>query len=171
MKVIFLDIDGVLLPLLSGPEYEKLGISKGSKLDFMERAKRILKDSAVNELIRILEQTWAKIVISSSWRHHWEFCRDLLWDCRANDRYSLWEYVISKTPSKTDGGRSTEILSWIDQYHKTCKDWWHISHWIAIDDEGYDMKAIKRLWKLVKTNGHIGLSKEDADQVISILNQ
>lgn len=171
MKIIFLDIDWVLLPLLHAAEYEKLWIQKWCKLDFMERAHKIIKQECVAELVRIIEETWAKIVISSSWRHHWAYCRDLLWECWANDVYSIWEYVISKTPSNTDGGRSTEILSWIDQYHKDCRSWWHITHWVAIDDEWYDMKAIRRLGKLVKTDGHIWLSKENADEIISILNK
>lgn len=169
MKVIFLDIDGVLLPLLSGPEYEKLWISKWSKLDFMERAKLILKEEAIRNLIEILYVTWAMIVISSSWRHHMEYLRDLFIEMEEITKTNIWWLVISKTPSQTDWGRSTEILSWINEYHRTCKEWYHITHWVAIDDEWYDMKAIKRLWRLVKTNGHVWLSEEDANAAISIL--
>ena len=53
MKIIFLDIDGVLIP------------------DFdHENIKQEWNRSCVNNLMYIISQTNAKIVISSSWRHN-----------------------------------------------------------------------------------------------------
>lgn len=166
MKVIFLDIDGVLIPI---PSQEKL------KGDYMEAAIRSLSKDAVNLLWELIINNDAKIVISSSWRHSWNsetpWCRQLLEACKRPpfDYENLSHYVIWITPSKTNWGRATEILLYIDRHNRNCKPWDHISHWVAIDDEQFDMKAIKRIGKLVKTEMKIWFSQDDMELANSIL--
>jgi len=166
MKVIFLDIDGVLLPLWTEWRW------------WRSEWRLTIPQSCAEALYKIAHHTDSMIVISSSWRHHMESCKDLL-DQIADFKYQvwwkdyverIWDRVISRTPSKTDGGRSTEILMWIDEYHRSCKTGHHITHWIAIDDEWFDMKAIKRIGKLIKTDPNIWLTDEDAELVISLLS-
>lgn len=148
MKIIFLDIDGVLI-----------------KFDHnLHRWQWDFDHELVKNFIHLLFETNANIVISSSWRHHMESLKDLFykWDIP-------WDRVISKTWHNTDGWRSTEILKWLDDHHRTCGTWDHVTHWCAIDDEYYEMKAIKRLGKLVKTEVHTWLTKEKVEEVILLL--
>lgn len=146
MKVIFLDIDGVMIRYWEKKNYREFD-----------------PDLVIN-LKHLLANTNANIVISSSWRHWMESVQEAF---RIADL--PWDRVISKTWSNTDGWRSTEILQWLDEYHKTCKSGYHITHWCAIDDEWYEMKAIKRLGKLVKTEANEGLTLDKAEEAISLL--
>lgn len=172
MKVIFLDIDGVLLPINDN--------TFADNLTHLEICKRRLSADAINALITILQFDNTKIVISSSWRHYMKSAKELLWDISFvsyDSEWSvtwiknIWDCVIWKTPHATGGWRSTEILLWIDEHHKDCEDWNHISYWVAIDDEWFDMKAIKRMWKLIKTDPEIWLTAFDSQQAILLLWQ
>lgn len=91
MKVVFLDIDGVL----NSEEYA-LSLGKGGMLGINPEAVKILD--------RILEATGAKLVISSSWRGS----SDLLADIRSN----VGEY-IGITP-RLSGIRGSEVKAWLD---------------------------------------------------------
>lgn len=150
MRILFLDIDGVLIKL-----YEK----KYKKFDKFD-------DDLIETFKYLLDNAWFWIVISSSWRHNmdnvYQAFRDAWLDC---------ERILWKTTSYTDWWRSTEILLWLDEYHKNCENWKHITRWCAIDDENYDMKTIKRLGKLVKTDSAKWITKEDCDKIISLLNE
>ncbi len=55
---------------------------------------------------------------------------------------------------------------WLDNYHNDCKKWYHITHWCAIDDEQFDMKAIKKIGKLVKTEASEGLTMDKVQEAI-----
>lgn len=171
MKIIFLDIDGVLIPLFRKERWLKT---------IMWALADIPKEVSDN-LVRVLQDPSVWIVISSSWRHYWPNCKKLLeqiplirnenGEYHMNYWYTVWDRVISKTWSKTDGGRSTEILMWLDEYHRTCYALDYITHWVAIDDEQFDMKAIRRIGKLIKTESGVWLTAEHADEIISLLNK
>lgn len=165
MKVIFLDIDWVLIPLLN-----KTPENADFSLSYMDRAKSLLSQDACFALAKILCDPSVWIVVSSSWRHHWEWLKELLSSVPTMQNDTIWDRVISKTWERTWWWRSTEILMWLDEYHRTCRYWYHITHWVAIDDEHFDMKAISRMWKLIKTDGYIGLRAEEANEIISLLN-
>lgn len=161
MKILFLDIDWVLIPLFRKERWLKT----------MNGVLADIPKEVSDNLVRVLQDPSVWIVISSSWRHHWEWCKQLLEQILINDRWdTVWNRVISKTWSKTDGGRSTEILMWLNEYHRTARFWYHITHWVAIDDEQFDMKAIRRIWKLIKTDSSLGLTAEQTDEIISLLN-
>ncbi len=170
MKIIFLDIDWVLIPLFR-------------KERWLKKMNGVIADipkEVSDNLVKILQDPSAWIVISSSWRHHWPSCKKLLKqiplirndnvEYHMNYWYTVWDRVISKTWSQTDGGRSTEILMWLNEYHRTAKVWWHVTHWVAIDDEQFDMKAIRRIGKLIKTESGVWLTSEQTDEIISLLN-
>lgn len=171
MKVIFLDIDWVLIPLYR----------KDHSLKTMNGVLADIPKEVSDNLVKVLQDPSVWIVVSSSWRHHWEGCKELLEQIPLirnedgqygiNYWYTVWDRVISKTWSKTDGGRSTEILMWLDEHHRTCYPLDYVTHWVAIDDEQFDMKAIRRVGKLIKTEGGIGLTSEHADEIISLLNK
>ena len=161
MKIIFLDIDGVLIPLYR----------RDHSLKKMNWILADIPKEVSDNLVRVLQDPSVFIVISSSWRHYWPNCKKLLEQIPINDRWdTVWDRVISKTWYASEGWRSTEILMWLNEYHRTAKYWYHITHWVAIDDEFYDMKAIRRVGKLIKTEGGIGLTSEHAEEIISLLN-
>lgn len=168
MKIIFLDIDGVLIPIWNKESMNGLDLMG---LTHIEKSQKMLSPDACTALVKILQDPSVFIVISSSWRHYWEWCKELLQDIVIDSNWNtVWNRVISKTWEKTWGWRSTEILMWLNEYHRTARFWYHITHWVAIDDEHFDMKAISRIERLTKTDWTIGLTMEQADEIISLLN-
>lgn len=166
MKIIFLDIDWVLIRFWNTEQIRKTRAEKWKGWLITS-----LNEDLVDNLVGIIKQTNAYIVISSSWRY-WlmEILRDEFiknWDRLGFD---LWNRVISKTPSSLNHWRWNEILTWINEYHKTCKDWEHITNYVAIDDDSFDMKCINRLGKFVHTKTHKWLTKDKTKEVIYILN-
>ena len=150
MKVIFLDIDWVLIRL-HRKEYFNY---------------RSFDTEPVSYLKEILKNPEVCIVVSSSWRYDMDSVKT------AFEKSGLpWDRVIDRTPSATNGGWSTEILMWLDEYHRTVKAGHHITHWVAIDDEQFDMKVIRRLGKLVKTDASKWLTFPDAMEAILILTK
>ena len=151
MKIIFLDVDWVLIKLSSSTKTKHT-------TTFDSEQVKILQD--------VLEYTGARIVVSSSWRHNMVSFMES-WNLAGLDP----SLVIGHTLSATDGWRSTEILWWLDNHHAGCTASDFVSHWVAVDDEFYEMKAIKRLGKLVKTNPSLGLTPMDGAMMKRILWQ
>lgn len=172
MKVIFLDIDWVLIRFWNTAKIRKTRADKWDKWWLITN----LDDDLVKNLVNIVIQTSAKIVISSSWRRN----RKLMWLLRdqfynyeiKNKNYSddLWRRVISKTPHSLNHWRWNEILHWINWHNESCKNWDHVKKWVVIDDDSFDMKSINRLWKFVHTKTHEWLTEEKMNECIEILN-
>jgi hypothetical protein len=106
MKVIFLDVDGVLIPY-GQPDY------------------RTVNSQCTLNLKAIVEATNAKIVISSSWRI--ALYQELL---EMLDTFGLKEAVIDKTPRLGNGlsMRREEIEEWLGEHPEVTK-------YLALDDE------------------------------------
>lgn len=155
MKVIFLDIDGVMNTEASMIAAHDKGYD-GSSADGWDL-------NAVANLKRILETTGAEIVISSTWRFE-RFQPELL---RAFQMYGLpcW---IGVTPRKMSlHSRGGEIAMWIRDHLDECGV--AIERYVILDDDSDMLDEQKPFF--VKThfrNG--GLTKELADKAIEILN-
>ena len=139
MKIIFLDVDGVLNSSHDGFNIQ-LGTSKHLKL-----------------LKQIVDETDAKIVLSSSWR--------------INDKTRLFvknklnEYgmmLIGSTPD-LGGSRGEEIKRWLSETA------YPIEGFVILDDDS-DMEEYTH-GKLVKTDSNIGLQETDVNKAINILNE
>ena len=152
MKVIFLDIDGVLNCSTS-----KSGCGYYTGIDHDKLAR----------LKYIVECTGAKIVLCSSWKEQW-FRQPLkdLQDESANylDRKFRRERltIMDKTEDHVDD-RGAGILKWKE---KLC-----IESFVILDDELFDYEETGLIPYLVKTdyeNG--GLQDIHAEQAIAILN-
>ena len=171
MKIIFLDIDGCLIPF--GNSYERWKIRdlfQKAEIDWeMVVLPKIDKQCADN-LWRIIEETGARLVISSSWRHRWSHLQKMLQSSENGSWDNLWNHVNWKTPSMTGWWRWNEILQYLSDYHKTCKEWWHITHWIAIDDDDAWMSRIRDLNNFVQTRSHIWIDEDSARLAIWLLN-
>ena len=152
MKIIFLDIDGVLN--CSESKSECLGYTG---IDTV-RLKR---------LKRIIEETNGKIILISTWKEQWykELFNKGLQDELANylDRKFKRERlsILDKTID-IDNSRGKGILQALSRYNA--------EQFIVLDDEAFDYKELNLLPHLVKTeysNG--GLTEELANKIIALL--
>lgn len=159
MKIIFLDIDGTLNVIPQGHD-EFGGIFHGH---------------LVENLKHIIEETGAKIVISSHWRMNGLQVMKDMWRTRnlpgdvidvTPNLYDHWN------PNTIDFGRGDEIKKWLDEHPD-------ITGWVIIDDDYFDILD-EQLPRLVRTSGNehhtdyidigYGLTKECAEEAIKILN-
>ncbi len=141
-KIIFLDIDWVLIT---------------SEQDMQEW---IFNQNSCNNLMYILEKTWAKLVISSSWRHNLEKLK-IAWE----NNWLDWNLIIWVAPSKTGWWRDEEILQWLrwNEIYQPYKR-------LAIDDCYFKMNQIDMLWSLVRTNFSEWITRIVAEYAIQKLN-
>lgn len=117
MRVLFLDIDGVL----NSEKYAR-SLAKGGMLGIDPEAVRILDE--------ILEATGAKIVLSSTWR--------LYPDLRADVRKNVGEF-IDVTKSLRSGFRGDEIREWLERHPE-------VTEYAILDDDS-DFYADQYLYK------------------------
>lgn len=151
MRYIFLDIDG---PVNTG------------RNDYYnpERNGHPFDDMAVSQLRRIVSESGAVIVISSSWRHMGlDRLKDLWRD------WNLPGLLVGVTPGIWGDGT----------FYRTRGE--EIRHWLAVnalppfsfvvlDDMGEEETLDDQKESWVTVNPHCGISEEDADKAIRILN-
>lgn len=155
IKVIFLDIDGVL----NSRAYDRKRDWNG-QTDIDETRLPLVK--------QIVEKSGAKIVLSSTWRQHWD--RDPQ-KCDVDGEYidrTFAKYglrVYDKTPDLgICAARREEILRWLaDTAEK-------IAAYVIIDDDRFGWEELSD--HVVKTDPvfHLGLERETAKRAIAILN-
>lgn len=147
MKVIFLDIDGVL--------WTGKSITPGH-IDTFERG----PISELNRIMRSVDDL--HIVISSTWRIGKSLgCLQVHFE---DQGFLFPERMISVTPDLPQVGavRGNEIQEWLDKHEHM-----NITSFVILDDDS-DMLWLKP--RLVKTSFHDGLTKADADEIIRRLN-
>ena len=153
MKVIFLDIDGVL----NSDEY--LDKVKNSDIQGIERDIDVGK---VKLLKRAIDETGSRVVLSSSWRYtrNARYLKELL----AN--YGI---RVDSTPYIQDI-RGLEIKKWLSENQG-------VEDFIILDDEifdSFDEELIKKLVKVSNGNGRSlgeGLLPKDVDEIIERLGR
>ena len=151
-RILFLDIDGVLVTART----------------LKERRGRdhVADDACVRELNRVIAETGARLVLSSSWR----FCglREM------NRILNLWgvaEPLLDMTPDLTRQAgaeglyagvpRGREIQAWLDDNPRAVR--------FAVVDDDADMEHL--VDRLVRTNFKLGLTSEAADRLIAMLRE
>jgi hypothetical protein len=187
MKIIFLDIDGVLNHELW---YRRRHEELYSESILMQHPYDNFDPLCIEQLNRIVDQTGAKAVVSSTWRH----------GKTVQELHALLTFVgfkgevISKTPdfhargNTIDGDpiaydvpRGCEIDWWLDNEGKFQRINWSpeiqeeyiekalVKNYIILDDDS-DMLYCQRE-HFVRTNSYSGLTEELADKSIEILNK
>lgn len=140
MKIIFLDVDGVLR-------------TQRSILGKYETPNRV-DPECITQLNRITTTTKAKIVVSSSWRQGgFKYITGLL---------KLWgvtSRVISITPVFLSLCRGTEIKTWFKNKELNYQN----ESFVILDDDN-DMEELTPY--LLQSNFDVGLTKELADEAI-----
>lgn len=171
MKIIFLDIDWVIIPFWwKKVKWFYKELYKKAIIDGEEFILPKTNPQCIENLWKILRETGARIVLSSSWRRMPRLVKKLL-ESEEKDWKNLWEFVNSTTTTEyTNSWRWNEILSYIHEYHKTCKPWWHITEWIAIDDDDSGMSRIRDMNRFIHTKSNLGLDDDSTRLSIEILN-
>jgi hypothetical protein len=139
MKIVFLDFDGVIVT--TATSYERIDMK------------------VMPHVCRIIEETNAKVVISSAWRnyHDLEYLTDMLVKAGLHK-----EDVVSETPYR-DGVRGREISLWLERSDV------EIESFVILDDDVFDMKEHEG--KYVQTDTDNGITSEEADEAIKILDK
>eukprot|EP00931_Biecheleriopsis_adriatica_P088310 TRINITY_DN62657_c0_g1_i1.p1 TRINITY_DN62657_c0_g1~~TRINITY_DN62657_c0_g1_i1.p1 ORF type:complete len:289 (-),score=25.94 TRINITY_DN62657_c0_g1_i1:54-893(-) len=147
MRVIFLDIDGVLVT----------------------RRPCIMEEKLLQNLARVVKETGAKIVLSSDWRRHPEARAEATQVLESNGM-ELIGYTPCKSPYLAQ--RPTEIMEWKRNYQRTpgAEKW---ENWVAIDDRELLNEQHGRYLRghFVQTHPLRGLTEEAANACIAILTQ
>ena len=155
-KVIFLDLDGVLNSRAYDRERD---CTKQTYID----------ETRLPLLKRIVDETGAKIVFSSSWREHWDKnsanCdEDGVYINECFSKYDL--KIFDKTPVIKGADKSDEISYYLEMYLG------EIDNYVILDDENFDWTDAMRL-HVIKTNAFIGrgLNEEHVRKTVEILNK
>lgn len=159
MKVIFLDVDGVLNSEVSR-EQERNNFD-----NWMEHE---VSEMHVNNLKKIVDVTGAQIVLSSSWRfdHPKATGRDFIADplMKILDRKlkAVGLDIIDVTPDLRGKIRGVEIQDWLDRHSE-------VERFVILDDDVDMMEEQKPFF--VNTTFKNGLTEEMANKAIEILNK
>lgn len=147
MKIIFLDIDGVL----NSTEYYK---KVNMKIDNWERF-----DPETVKLIKaLIEEFNARIVITSSWRFG---AKDLLMKELRKTQLLKYLYKSWETPMVYLGTRGEEIKQWLTMHSE-------VNGYVILDDR--DDILTEQLTYFIKTDIDTGFKQEHYEKARSILS-
>lgn len=170
VTVIFLDIDGVLLPF---------GETKDTPPE--ESASNLFPDrtlAALNSIVQHVPN--AGIVLSSTWRVRPDYCQQIL---QAFEDYNqAFQGVLPNefhdlTNIETHSERQWEIHDWLVAHHlvEQQQQTSIIQAWVALDDEELLEEEKNQKHRpefeghVVKTTSSIGLTKMDAETALRLL--
>lgn len=153
MKAVFLDIDGVL----NSYSYDMKRTENDGNID----KTRLLV------LKQVIDKTGAKIVLSSSWRVHWDKDPDICDDIGKEINSVFWEAgleIYDKTPKVGYLERAEEVRIWL-------KDNPGVTSFVILDDNGYGWGDLSK--NLINTNYRIGrgLDQKHVLDAIKLLEQ
>ncbi len=144
-NILFLDFDGVLNSKYTTEKWKGWAGLEDQKL-------KLLKE--------IVDNTKTIIVLTSSWRHSWDFAS------YKEPESSTGNYIYRKFKengltirSKTGshGGRGKEICAWLDKYPH--------GKWMVLDDEIFeDYEECGILPHLIKTDWERGLTENEVQK-------
>ena len=166
-KYLFLDFDGVL----NTEHYQNVLMHDGKALQDGHGA--FFDPETVEQLRRIINETHADIVVSSSWKYYGLDAMQDLWEAR-----QMPGKIIDITPSAVSDNwlltanlddlaamkpcKGMEIVSWLaDNAGKDAK-------YVIIDDEYVILDS--QVPYFILTNPYDGITPELADRAIHILN-
>lgn len=174
MKIVFLDIDGVVAT--NNARHDEL--KRYYQEDTIEKVEAAMDKNilpfprismfywpfdkrVINELYRLKKQTNCEFVLSSSWRKG----RTLE---ELNEMFALKGLRIQlfdKTNTVKDVTRGEEIQSWIRKHYE------QISNYVIIDDEcDYDIIQTHPN-NCINVTSDEGFTKNDCDKAIKMLNK
>ena len=162
MKVIFLDIDGVL-------NYKKWRLSQSK---FSRRKAKPIDERKVKLLSYIIKKTKAKIVLSSSWRFimNKECFKMKSRAYKVHKIFNKYKIRIADMTGndfigndKSVWGRGYEILSYLEKHSK-------IKKYAVVDDAVLELQTFNKEHLFLTDYNKDGLNEKIAQSVISYLN-
>ena len=151
-KILFLDFDGVL----NTEHYQ--GLLQYQDKPWQDEYGAFFDPKAVKQLKRIIDATDADIVVESSWKYLGLDAMKELWEVR-----NLPGTIIDITPSLLGKNKGVEIASWLSKYAK------QDIRYVIIDDEYVILDS--QLPHFILTNPYEGITEEQANRAISMLNE
>lgn len=161
-KFIFLDVDGVINPLIN----IRIKKQRGEPTSSYHIQ---LPGDKLYRLKRIVDNTGAKIILSSSWRIGFDRGTMTPSPSVINLSSQLQRYgmtISGFTPLQYDRHRGTEISIWLARFQK---QFGYMPKYIIIDDELCDIIDTHR-GHCVKTTSLLGLQDEHVNIAINLLN-
>ena len=165
MKIIFLDIDGVLVTGDDPKSLKEFALVDGDRM-------RHFQPNCVKALNALTDQTGAKIIISSTWRNSHEF--PILLKHFKNE--GVTGEVIGITPTLREVGgysvfRGLEIQHWLNKNDHT-----PIESFVILDDDSDMCHLMPRFVKCKfrdwdKTGAESGFTMKELPKAIEILNK
>jgi hypothetical protein len=123
MKVIFIDIDGVLA---TAPCWNMNRDNKWDAYPFDKKAVKVFNE--------IIEKTGAELVLSSDWKHYYTMnqMKEIFLEFNGVIKapFDRTPFSSEYTAMNLEGGRVTEIKMWLEEN----KEKLGITHWVAVDD-------------------------------------
>jgi hypothetical protein len=157
-KVLFLDIDGVIVTGNSGLAQRERREAEGLMGGFIIDRPDLICVHCLNQILR---RSGAKIVISSSWR-----IGETLDSMRAIlNKWHVDGKVIGLTPSKLSGARGWEIKSWMN------KQTLPPSKFVILDDSFWNDFDDNLTAHLVQTTWQDGLQQKHVALALDILGE
>ena len=159
VPIVFLDIDGVLLPFGDGVDVPK---------------DAVFPDHCLAALSVLLEKSEACIVLSSTWRAQPSYMQEIVEDFQ---RYAATHggplgsiTMLERTTCPvTFSARQLEIFKWLTSGEE------QVGAWVALDDEplleGKSCRKHRAYFQghVVQTESHEGLTMEQAEEAASLL--
>lgn len=151
MKVIFLDIDGVLNGYgLLDYLFSLIPIKPIKRLYRRYTDITGIHEIKVKHLSKIIKSTNAKVVMSSSWRFSlWGIPYERLHGDKKKltDLFTKYKIdVIDITPKISGADRDKEILQWLSKYEST------VESFIILDDENTHLTAFHNDKRFIQTS-------------------
>lgn len=140
MKVIFLDVDGVLNNARSNEE----------SMIFP-----CIDEGNLQHLKRIIDETNASIVLTSTWKEDYQdndAIRSFI-----NEKVPVFDTTHDKILNRGKG-----ILAYLSAHR-------NVESFVILDDEAFDYEECELMDHLVRTFYDCGLTEEDAKKAIQIL--
>ena len=154
MKIIFLDFDGVMDTAYYDHMLSKQGLPGNDPYG------TVFDPNCVHNLRRIIDNTGADIVVSSSWKHFMTYKEFLeMWDARG-----LPGFVTDVTPiPDMRRNRGDEIDAWLNECNVECQ-------YVIIDDLDGSNFNEHQIPRLLVVNPFFGLDEDTAERAIYLLN-
>ena len=144
MLVLFLDIDGVLIPLPTS----------GEQIDDPQPSREAIEN--LNLLIQI---TGTSVVVSSTWRVD----RSVMeLDALLKSWGFRFDVLDKTTQSGGDDDRAKDIQTWLDAHHG-------VENFVIIDDDRQELAALGK--HLVMPKPDVGLQIHDVGEAVRILRE
>jgi hypothetical protein len=152
MKIIFLDFDGVLN---SRRWFEKNQAEIIASRSFFERHSAELDPEAVARVKRIVDETGAQVIVSSTWRllHTNDQLKDHL-------EAKGWPNapIVGRTPDIREAGRKRgdEIAMWLSNHRD-------VTNFVCLDDDSDfhdDQNLIQTSWEVGIEDAHVDIAIE-----------